>query len=114
MRGGALMAWYVPEGAGPATPYRVVGTHTDSPNLRVKPVPDTGSAGWRQIAVEIYGGVPLNTWLDRDLGLSGRPRSATAPPAWSTSTSRCCASRSSPSTSTAASTTASSSTGSAT
>ncbi|MFD8596897.1 M18 family aminopeptidase [Kitasatospora sp. NPDC059646] len=72
VRGGALMAWYVPEGAGPATPYRVVGTHTDSPNLRVKPVPDTGSAGWRQIAVEIYGGVPLNTWLDRDLGLSGR------------------------------------------
>ncbi|MFI9783535.1 M18 family aminopeptidase [Kitasatospora sp. NPDC051984] len=72
VRGGALIAWYVPEGAGPATPYRVVGTHTDSPNLRVKPIPDTGSAGWRQIAVEIYGGVPLNTWLDRDLGLSGR------------------------------------------
>ncbi|GAA2139581.1 M18 family aminopeptidase [Kitasatospora kazusensis] len=72
IRGGALIAWYVPEGAGPATPFRVVGTHTDSPNLRVKPIPDTGSAGWRQVAVEIYGGVPLNTWLDRDLGLSGR------------------------------------------
>ncbi|MEV7024172.1 M18 family aminopeptidase [Kitasatospora sp. NPDC093558] len=72
IRGGALIAWYLPEGAGPATPFRVVGTHTDSPNLRVKPVPDTGSAGWRQVAVEIYGGVPLNTWLDRDLGLSGR------------------------------------------
>ncbi|QKW20892.1 M18 family aminopeptidase [Kitasatospora sp. NA04385] len=72
VRGGALMAWYVPENATAATPYRVVGTHTDSPNLRVKPVPDTSSAGWRQVAVEIYGGVPLNTWLDRDLGLSGR------------------------------------------
>ncbi|MER7751539.1 M18 family aminopeptidase [Kitasatospora sp. NPDC097643] len=72
IRGGALIAWYLPEGAGPETPFRVVGTHTDSPNLRVKPLPDTGSAGWRQIAVEIYGGVPLNTWLDRDLGLSGR------------------------------------------
>ncbi|MFD9129805.1 M18 family aminopeptidase [Kitasatospora sp. NPDC059571] len=72
VRGGALIAWYVPEGAGPATPFRVVGTHTDSPNLRVKPLPDTGTAGWRQVAVEIYGGVPLNTWLDRDLGLSGR------------------------------------------
>ncbi|MFD9595472.1 M18 family aminopeptidase [Kitasatospora sp. NPDC059973] len=72
IRGGALIAWYVPQGAGPQTPFRVVGTHTDSPNLRVKPVPDTGSAGWRQVAVEIYGGVPLNTWLDRDLGLSGR------------------------------------------
>ncbi|MFJ8040310.1 M18 family aminopeptidase [Kitasatospora sp. NPDC096147] len=72
IRGGALIAWYVPEGAGPETPFRVVGTHTDSPNLRVKPAPDTGAAGWRQVAVEIYGGVPLNTWLDRDLGLSGR------------------------------------------
>jgi len=72
IRGGALIAWYIPEGADPATPFRVVGTHTDSPNLRVKPIPDTGSAGWRQVAVEIYGGVPLNTWLDRDLGLSGR------------------------------------------
>ncbi|MGW2378330.1 M18 family aminopeptidase [Kitasatospora sp. NPDC001683] len=72
IRGGALIAWYLPEGAGPETPFRIIGTHTDSPNLRVKPVPDTGSAGWRQVAVEIYGGVPLNTWLDRDLGLSGR------------------------------------------
>ena len=72
IRGGALIAWYVPEGVEPATPFRIVGAHTDSPNLRVKPIPDTGTAGWRQVAVEIYGGVPLNTWLDRDLGLSGR------------------------------------------
>ncbi|MGF1426554.1 M18 family aminopeptidase [Kitasatospora sp. LaBMicrA B282] len=72
IRGGALIAWFVPAAATAATPFRVVGTHTDSPNLRVKPVPDTGTAGWRQVAVEIYGGVPLNTWLDRDLGISGR------------------------------------------
>ncbi|MEY9967594.1 aspartyl aminopeptidase [Streptacidiphilus sp. MAP12-16] len=72
IRGGALIAWYIPEGATAATPFRIVGAHTDSPNLRVKPIPDTGAAGWRQVAVEIYGGVPLNTWLDRDLGLSGR------------------------------------------
>jgi aspartyl aminopeptidase len=72
VRGGALLAWYVPPGAAARTPFRIVGAHTDSPNLRVKPTPDTGAAGWRQIAVEIYGGVPLNTWLDRDLGVSGR------------------------------------------
>ncbi|GHH55730.1 aspartyl aminopeptidase [Streptomyces umbrinus] len=71
-RGGALIAWYVPEDAPAHIPFRIVGAHTDSPNLRVKPRPDTGSAGWRQVAVEIYGGVPLNTWLDRDLGISGR------------------------------------------
>lgn len=72
LRGGALIAWYVPEQARPTTPYRVIGAHTDSPNLRVKPVPDTGANGWRQIAVEIYGGTLLNTWLDRDLGVAGR------------------------------------------
>ncbi|MEU6094392.1 M18 family aminopeptidase [Streptomyces sp. NPDC047079] len=72
LRGGAIVAWYVPEGADPHTPFRVVGAHTDSPNLRVKPRPDSGGHGWRQIAVEIYGGPLLNSWLDRDLGLSGR------------------------------------------
>jgi aspartyl aminopeptidase len=72
LRGGALIAWYVPEGASAHTPFRIVGAHTDSPNLRVKPLPDTGAYGWRQIAVEIYGGTLLNTWLDRDLGLAGR------------------------------------------
>ncbi|MEV5316637.1 M18 family aminopeptidase [Streptomyces sp. NPDC052687] len=72
LRGGAIVAWYVPEDAAPHTPYRIVGAHTDSPNLRVKPLPDTGGHGWRQIAVEIYGGPLMNSWLDRDLGLAGR------------------------------------------
>ncbi|WP_327430164.1 M18 family aminopeptidase [Streptomyces sp. NBC_01236] len=72
LRGGAIVAWYVPEGAGAHTPFRIVGAHTDSPNLRVKPLPDTGAHGWRQVAVEIYGGPLLNSWLDRDLGLAGR------------------------------------------
>ncbi|MFF3495834.1 M18 family aminopeptidase [Streptomyces sp. NPDC002795] len=71
-RGGAVIAWYVPEGAQAHTPFRIVGAHTDSPNLRVKPQPDMVSNGWRQIAVEIYGGPLLNSWLDRDLGLAGR------------------------------------------
>jgi aspartyl aminopeptidase len=71
-RGGTLVAWLRPEGAPAHLPARLVGAHTDSPNLRVKPHPDTGSAGWRQLAVEVYGGALLNSWLDRDLGLSGR------------------------------------------
>lgn len=72
VRGGAVIAWYVPEGARVGTPYRVVGAHTDSPNLRVKPRPDMGADGWRQVAVEVYGGPLVNSWLDRDLGLAGR------------------------------------------
>jgi aspartyl aminopeptidase len=72
IRGGALVAWYLPEDAAAERPFRLIGAHTDSPNLRVKPVPDAGTAGWRQVAVEIYGATLYNTWLDRDLGLAGR------------------------------------------
>ncbi|WP_434592799.1 M18 family aminopeptidase [Streptomyces sp. A5-4] len=72
LRGGALIAWYVPEGADAHTPFRIIGAHTDSPHLHVKPQPDMGTQGWRQVAVEIYGGPLLNTWLDRDLGIAGR------------------------------------------
>ncbi len=72
VEGGSLVAWVVPEGAAPDTPFRLLGAHTDSPTLRVKPRPDTGQAGIRQLGVEIYGGALLNSWLDRDLGLAGR------------------------------------------
>jgi aspartyl aminopeptidase len=71
-RGGALVAWRAPAGLPAHAPFRIVGAHTDSPNLRLKPRPDTGSAGWRQLAIEVYGGALVNSWLDRDLGLSGR------------------------------------------
>ena len=71
-RGGALVAWSHRGGAAPEAGFRIAAAHTDSPNLRVKPRPDTGRAGYRQLSVEVYGGVLLNSWLDRDLGLSGR------------------------------------------
>src|ERR1700742_311129 len=70
--GGSLFAWVVPDGAAPDTSFRLRGAHTDSPPLKVKPRPDTGSAGFRQLGVEVYGGPLLNSWLDRDLGLAGR------------------------------------------
>lgn len=69
-RSGALVAWV--DGGAPSSPFRLVGAHTDSPNLRLKPRPDCGSAGWRQLGIEVYGGALWNSWLDRDLGLSGR------------------------------------------
>jgi aspartyl aminopeptidase len=71
-RAGSLIAWAVHDGAPAHNGFRVVAAHTDSPNLRVKAHPNTGAAGWRQLGVEVYGGVLLNSWLDRDLGLSGR------------------------------------------
>jgi aspartyl aminopeptidase len=71
-RDGALIAWALPAVDRPDAPFRLVGAHTDSPCLRVKPNPDTESAGWRQLGVEVYGAVLLNSWLDRDLGIAGR------------------------------------------
>lgn len=55
-----------------ASGVRVVGAHTDSPNLRVKPNASLKRSGQHQIGVEVYGGVLLHTWLDRDLALAGR------------------------------------------
>jgi aspartyl aminopeptidase len=52
--------------------FRAFGAHLDSPNLRVKPVGTSTSEGYRRLAVEVYGGVLLPTWADRDLGLAGR------------------------------------------
>ncbi|MFF0531250.1 M18 family aminopeptidase [Nocardia amikacinitolerans] len=69
VRGGSLVAW---SGTGPDAPFRVVGAHTDSPNLRVKQHPDLASAGWQLVGLEPYGGAWLNSWLDRELGVSGR------------------------------------------
>ena len=52
--------------------FRLVGAHTDSPTLRVKPKPGRASAGWLGLDVEVYGSPILATWADRDLGLAGR------------------------------------------
>jgi aspartyl aminopeptidase len=70
IRSGSLIAW--DNRNDPRGPFRIVGAHTDSPNLRVKQHPDRCVAGWQVVALQPYGGAWLNSWLDRDLGLSGR------------------------------------------
>jgi aspartyl aminopeptidase len=52
--------------------YLIIGAHTDSPNLRLKPNYHTHAAGLLTLAVEPYGGLLLSTWLDRSLSLAGR------------------------------------------
>ncbi len=52
--------------------FRLVGAHTDSPNLRLKPRPGLASAGHVLFDVEVYGSPILATWVDRDLSIAGR------------------------------------------
>jgi aspartyl aminopeptidase len=69
--GSSVLAFVIPDGKR-IKGFRVVGAHTDSPNLRLKPTPEYKKEGYAQLGVEVYGGVLLNSWLDRDLSLAGR------------------------------------------
>eukprot|EP00588_Corethron_pennatum_P036054 CAMPEP_0194347506 /NCGR_PEP_ID=MMETSP0171-20130528/106028_1 /TAXON_ID=218684 /ORGANISM="Corethron pennatum, Strain L29A3" /LENGTH=482 /DNA_ID=CAMNT_0039114765 /DNA_START=141 /DNA_END=1589 /DNA_ORIENTATION=+ len=71
-----LVAFTVGGAVNSSKPYgfKIIGGHTDTPNLRVKPRSKIGGSagGCVQLAVECYGGGLWHTWFDRDLGLSGR------------------------------------------
>jgi len=69
--GSSVFAFVIPEGKR-ISGFRIVGAHTDSPNLRLKPNAEYKKEGYAQLGVEVYGGVLLNSWLDRDLSLAGR------------------------------------------
>lgn len=51
---------------------RLLGAHTDSPCLKVKPRPELNRRGYFQLGVEVYGGALLAPWYDRDLSMAGR------------------------------------------
>ena len=70
LREGSIHAWRQSE--QDSQEFLIIGAHSDSPNLRINPRPDIARHGWQQLSVEIYGGVLLNSWLDRDLGVAGR------------------------------------------
>ena len=69
-RGGALIAWRTPSKSF-QNGFRIVGAHTDSPGLHIKPQPNKQFANMSLLGVEVYGGPLLNSWLDRDLGIAG-------------------------------------------
>jgi aspartyl aminopeptidase len=54
------------------TGFKIIGAHTDSPGLRIKPNAASSADGLMRLGVEIYGGPILATFTDRDLSLAGR------------------------------------------
>ena len=76
VRRGATVIAFILRGAGQPRRFRLIGAHTDSPHLRLKPRAAYHCEGCRQLGVEVYGGALLNSWLDRDLGLAGTVHTA--------------------------------------
>jgi len=73
VRGGAsIIAFIVGHQPAAETGLRLIGAHTDSPGLRLKPKPAEDAAGMVRLGVEVYGGPILATFADRDLSLAGR------------------------------------------
>ncbi len=67
-----LVAFVVGQKPPPESGFKLIGAHTDSPHLKLKPRPGYQAHGYVQLGVEVYGGVLLPTWLDRDLSVAGR------------------------------------------
>jgi len=68
----SIIAFIKPEADLAETGFQMVGAHTDSPCLKVKPQPEKIKHNLLQLGVEVYGGALLNPWFDRDLSMAGR------------------------------------------
>ncbi|MBS4017107.1 MAG: M18 family aminopeptidase [Dechloromonas sp.] len=73
IRGGSsIIAFTIGSQPLAETGLTMIGAHTDSPGLRLKPRPAENANGLVRLGVEVYGGPILATFADRDLGLAGR------------------------------------------
>lgn len=69
---GSIIAFKLPEICEEDYRFNIIGAHTDSPCLKIKSNPIATQEGYQLLNVEVYGGVLLNSWFDRDLHFGGR------------------------------------------
>ncbi|MGB1018638.1 MAG: M18 family aminopeptidase [Chitinophagales bacterium] len=68
----SIILFTTPKNFSNKTTYKIIGAHTDSPSLKVKSNPVSSKEGYQLLNIEIYGGVLLTSWFDKDLNLGGR------------------------------------------
>ncbi len=71
-RNGSLIAFTVGSDTNLRAGFRMIGAHTDSPSLQVKPHSKSNREPYLVAGIEKYGGALLSTWFDRELSLAGR------------------------------------------
>ena len=69
----SIVAFIVGEGDLQEDGFKLIGSHTDFPNFKIKPNPEIVTEGsYLKLNTEVYGGPILNTWLDRPLSIAGK------------------------------------------
>lgn len=71
-RNGSIIAFTISNSKKLSDGFRMIGAHTDSPSLQIKPTLRKGTEPYMLLGVEKYGGPILHTWFDRELSLAGR------------------------------------------
>ena len=66
----SIIAFRIPEQG--FAHFQIVASHCDSPAFKLKPNAARDGQGYAMLNVEKYGGMLMQTWFDRPLGIAGR------------------------------------------
>lgn len=70
--GTTMIAFTIGKKFQPQEGFRIGASHTDFPCFRIKINPEMTEEKYEKLNVESYGGLMLNTWMDRPLSIAGR------------------------------------------